>query len=109
LPSLHDGTPLTLIEGMANARPFLSTAVGGVVDLAGEVDANAGAEPGYSVCERGVLAGSGDVEGLCLGLKRLIDDEALRRTLGKRGLGFVRANYSRDRLLDGMALLWAGR
>ena len=36
LTSLNEGTPLTLIEAMANARPVISTAVGGVVDLLGE-------------------------------------------------------------------------
>ena len=36
LTSLNEGTPLTLIEAMANARPVIATAVGGVVDLLGE-------------------------------------------------------------------------
>jgi len=36
LTSRNEGTPLTLIEAMANARPVISTAVGGVVDLLGE-------------------------------------------------------------------------
>ena len=32
LTSLNEGTPLTLIEAMANARPVIATEVGGVVD-----------------------------------------------------------------------------
>ncbi len=35
LTSHNEGTPLTLIEAMANERPVVSTAVGGVVDLLG--------------------------------------------------------------------------
>jgi glycosyltransferase involved in cell wall biosynthesis len=31
--SLNEGTPVALIQGMASARPFISTAVGGVVDM----------------------------------------------------------------------------
>ena len=37
LTSRNEGTPLTLIEAMANARPVVATSVGGVVDLLGEV------------------------------------------------------------------------
>ena len=35
LTSKNEGTPLSLIEAMANGRPVLSTAVGGVCDLLG--------------------------------------------------------------------------
>ena len=38
LTSRNEGTPLTLIEAMANARACVATAVGGVVDLLGGVD-----------------------------------------------------------------------
>jgi glycosyltransferase involved in cell wall biosynthesis len=33
LTSHREGTPLALIQGMASARPFLSTPAGGTVDL----------------------------------------------------------------------------
>jgi glycosyltransferase involved in cell wall biosynthesis len=36
LTSRNEGTPLTLIEAMANGRALIATAVGGVVDLLGE-------------------------------------------------------------------------
>ena len=36
LTSLNEGTPLTLIEAMANARAVVATEVGGVVDLLGD-------------------------------------------------------------------------
>jgi len=36
LTSKNEGTPLTLIEAMANERAVIATAVGGVVDLLGE-------------------------------------------------------------------------
>ncbi len=40
LTSRNEGTPLTLIEAMANARACVATAVGGVVDLLGGVAAD---------------------------------------------------------------------
>ncbi|HSV33275.1 MAG TPA: glycosyltransferase, partial [Pyrinomonadaceae bacterium] len=82
LTSINEGTPLTLIEGMANSRPVIATAVGGVVDLVG---APSSEMDGYAVCERGLLVKSGDIEGFARGLARLIEDEALRRELGKSG------------------------
>ncbi len=38
LTSLNEGTPLSLIEAMANGKPVISSAVGGVIDLLGEVE-----------------------------------------------------------------------
>src|SRR5882762_5676143 len=53
LTSRNEGTPLTLIEAMLNARPVISTAVGGVIDLLGETIA-ASSGPGYAICARGI-------------------------------------------------------
>ncbi len=107
LTSLNEGTPLTLIEAMANARPVIATAVGGVIDLLGD-PARAGApgEPGYQLCERGVLVASRDAEGFAGGLKLLIDRQELRDELGQRGLEFVNRNYSKQRLLADIASLY---
>ena len=104
LTSLNEGTPLTLIEGMANARPVIATSVGGVVDLLGPKVSDEG---GYTICERGVSVQSGDPQGFARGLRRLIEDEELRRGLGKRGLELVTKNYAKDRLLRDMANLYA--
>jgi glycosyltransferase involved in cell wall biosynthesis len=107
LTSRNEGTPLTLIEGMANARPVIATNVGGVVDLVGPaVGSNGEAGTGYEVCERGLLVGPGDTEGFCRGLARLVEDRGLRQGLGQRGLAFVQANYSKDRLLQDVAELY---
>ena len=101
LTSLNEGTPLTLIEAMANARAVVATAVGGVVDLLGEeADSSQALKTnGYALCERGILVRASDAEAFCYGLARLIEDEELRRTLGERGRVFVEENYSKERLL----------
>jgi glycosyltransferase involved in cell wall biosynthesis len=106
LTSLNEGTPLTLIEAMANARPVIATEVGGVVDLLGPRVSTTNAEPGYAICERGLLAKSGDAEGLARGLVRLIEDESLRVSLGVKGQDFVLRNYAKERLLADMTQLY---
>jgi glycosyltransferase involved in cell wall biosynthesis len=103
LTSHNEGTPLTLIEAMANERPVVATTVGGVVDLLGTRLADG---DGYSVCERGISVKSGDVEGFAQGLDRLIGDQSLRRELGGRGREFVRQNYTKERLLSDISTLY---
>ncbi len=98
LTSRNEGTPLTLIEAMANARPVISTAVGGVVDLLGQPLSEGGNEA-FVVCERGVRVRPGDPRGFAAGLAHLISDESLRREIGERGLQFVLAHHSKERLL----------
>ena len=104
LTSLNEGTPLSLIEGMANARAVVSTAVGGVIDLLGktieEID-------GYEIRERGITVKTGDAQAFAEGLNRLIEDEALRGEVGTRGLKFVMQNYSKERLLTDVANLYS--
>lgn len=96
LTSRNEGTPLTLIEAMANARAVIATSVGGVVDLLGEV-----IEKGdYSICERGVSVRPYDVEAFAAGLGRLIKDKILRDRLGRSGFEFVDHNYRKERLLE---------
>lgn len=96
LTSRNEGTPLTLIEAMANGRPVVATLVGGVVDLLGNV-----VEGGrYKICERGIGVQADDEEAFAAGLGRLIEDKELRDRLGRRGFEFVENNYRKERLLE---------
>lgn len=102
LTSRNEGTPLTLIEAMANARPVIATSVGGVVDLVGNV-----VEDGeYSICERGVAVRPDDVDAFAAGLERLIKDKVLQDQLGQRGFEFVDRNYRKERLLEDIKNLY---
>ena len=114
LTSRNEGTPLTLIEAMASARPVIATAVGGVVDLLGASvvsslsdrrDEN-GAKAGYTLCARGLAVAPGDAEAFAQGLKRLITNAALRRELGARGQAFVSTHYAKERLLTDVENLY---
>jgi glycosyltransferase involved in cell wall biosynthesis len=96
LTSLNEGTPLTLIEAMANARALIATEVGGVVDLLGEKREDAG---DFSICAHGIGVRPNDAEAFCKGLARLVVADDLRRTMGEQGQRFVEQNYSKERLL----------
>jgi len=113
LTSLNEGTPLTLIEAMANARPIIATAVGGVVDLLGTCDSEAGKEidattgqAAYMICDRGIGVKSNDMEAFCQGLKLLVERENLRREMGERGREFVQQTHSRERLVANVLALY---
>ena len=106
LTSRNEGTPLTLIEAMANARPVISTAVGGVVDLLGQ-QLSESDEGAFVVCERGIRVPPDDAQVFAAGLAQLIANDSLRREIGERGLQFVTANYSKERLLQDIKDLYA--
>ncbi len=96
LTSLNEGTPLSLIEGMAAGKPVIATLVGGVKDLLGSEIAK---KDGFSVFERGIGCESGDVEGFTKGLIYLAKNEKLREELGSRGREFAVARFGKERLV----------
>jgi glycosyltransferase involved in cell wall biosynthesis len=106
LTSLNEGTPLTLIEAMANARPVISTAVGGVADLVGVPVSLEPAGTGYTICERGILVRPRDAKGFAIGLARLTGDDQMRAEMGRRGREFVLENHGKDRLLADVSALY---
>lgn len=96
LTSHNEGTPLSLIEAMANFRPVISTAVGGVVDLLGSVTEE---KDGFTICERGLRVAPNDAESFYKGLIYLAKNEKLRDESSKRGKNFVFSSYSKERLI----------
>jgi glycosyltransferase involved in cell wall biosynthesis len=105
LTSRNEGTPLTLIEAMANARPVIATAVGGVVDLLGTEVSPDSSQP-FVVCQRGISVDSGNAEGMAAGLARLAEDVTLRGELATAGLEYVAARHSKERLLEDIRELY---
>lgn len=100
LTSRNEGTPLTLIEAMANARACVATAVGGVVDLLGGVAEEELRRPHpWQVCERGIQVRPGDPEAFADALAHIVSDAALRQALGGRGREYVERHYSVERLV----------
>jgi glycosyltransferase involved in cell wall biosynthesis len=107
LTSRNEGTPLTLIEAMANARAVAATAVGGVVDLLGGVDERELRRPHHwQSCERGLQVRPGDPESFADALAHVVDDPVLRRALGERGREYVERHYSVERLVADVQQLY---
>jgi glycosyltransferase involved in cell wall biosynthesis len=107
LTSHNEGTPLTLIEAMANSRAVVATAVGGVVDLLGGVDESELRRPHpWQVCERGVQVRAGDAESFADALAHLVAHPELREALGGRGREFVARSYSVGRLVSDVLALY---
>lgn len=93
LTSFNEGTPVTLLEAMASAKPVVATAVGGVPDV---VDDG----------ETGLLVPSQDVERFTKAVLQLIADEQKRLRMGARGRKKVALKYSKARLLQDMRSLY---
>ena len=82
LTSFNEGTPVTLIEAMASARPVVSTAVGGVEDVV-EHERN------------GLLVPSGDHIALANSWRRLVEAPALAAKLAAGARASVILRYSK--------------
>jgi glycosyltransferase involved in cell wall biosynthesis len=95
LTSRNEGTPVALIESLAAATPGVSTDVGGVRDV---IDS----------AEVGLLAASGDAQGLADHVLALAADPERRRRMGERGRRSIVARYALDRLVDDVERLYRG-
>lgn len=103
LTSLNEGTPLSLIEAMANGKSVISTSVGGVIDLLGEIKDE---KNGYKVCERGIRTESNDAESFFQGLMELLSNNNLRAEISAAGKDFVQENYAKERLFKDIRQLY---
>ena len=86
LTSLNEGTPVSLMEAQAAAKPVISTEVGGVADV---VINN---ETGYCIQH-------GDVEGYAQKLVHLAENDTLRAEMGAKGVVYAQDNFSMQQLV----------
>jgi len=94
LSSLNEGTPVSLIEGMAAGLPVVATKVGGVSDLV---------ENGKT----GLLVPPKDSRALREAMETLLGDADRRREMGRLGRGAVYPKYSDAALIDRMDQLYS--
>ncbi|MCM8790582.1 MAG: glycosyltransferase family 4 protein [Candidatus Omnitrophica bacterium] len=93
LTSLNEGTPVSIIEAMASAKPVVATAVGGVEDLIRDG-------------ENGFLVKSGDFAAFAERLISLMEDKILCRNMGICGRVSVSNIYSKERLVSDIKRLY---
>jgi len=133
LTSLNEGTPVSLIEAMAAARPVIATDVGGVRDLMGEIDPSTALKPrsgstlsmpraeargsrrvdtekgeGYKLARHGIIVSSGDSKALAEALLFLLREKTLTMEITERARKHVVQKYSLERLGRDMAALYEG-
>jgi len=103
LTSFNEGTPLSLIEAMANEKAVISTRVGGVVDLLGKVKEQ---KEDFQICERGISVAAQNAEGFYNGLIYLATNKTLRKTFAENGKSFVATQYGKTRLVNDIENLY---
>lgn len=101
--SLNEGTPVALIQGMAASRPFLSTPVGGVVDMvAGPVLRR---ERGSAWHANGVLV-EPNPEAFGDALMRLLESPVRLGEMGNHARAFAGARYRQEALFSHLDSLY---
>jgi len=81
LPSYGEGMPMTILEAMSYAIPVIATNVGGIPELIKD------GETGY-------LIEPGNLDQLLEKMKKLIEDENMRLSMGKKGIEAVEKDFS---------------
>lgn len=94
LSSLNEGTPVSIIEGMASGKAVICTAVGGVRDVV---------QDGYSGFVVAQQPGAYAEK-----LSVLISDRELRQKMAMNGQRFALENYSYERLVQETQDLYRG-
>jgi glycosyltransferase involved in cell wall biosynthesis len=86
MTSISEGLPMALLEAMSQARPVVSTGVGGVPEV---------------IRGCGMVAAPGDTHALALAVLTLLRDPQLADELGRRGHARVQRTFARSASLTG--------
>jgi len=93
LPSIVEGLPMALLEGMAAAKPVVATQVGAVPDVVKDG-------------ETGVLVAPQKPSALSEAIKKLLGDGELSQRMGRRGRERIIEEYSASRMAERYAEMY---
>jgi glycosyltransferase involved in cell wall biosynthesis len=93
LTSRNEGTPLSLIEAQYCGKPVIATDAGGVCDT-------------FINNETGFLIPQNDAKTFVDKLSLLINNKALRESMGKRAAAFAQAKFSKDAEVENVKQLY---
>jgi glycosyltransferase involved in cell wall biosynthesis len=105
LTSRNEGTPVTLIEAMAAARPVVATEVGGVRDVLGAIEGK-NLDVGFHLGANGVLVPPENAEALADALLFIMEKRETTEQMVRNAKEFVTEKYSLSRLIDDMENLY---
>ena len=107
LTSVNEGTPVSVIEGMAASVPVVSTGVGGIKDLLGSIEDQLPTPGGFKICQRGILCPKEDPDTFSMALGYAITSGYLKNTdRFSRARDFVVNNYSMESLVRNVEFLY---
>lgn len=93
LPSLNEGLPVTVIEGMAAAKPIVATRVGGVAELLDDG-------------KFGVIVHPSDPNGLAEGILNMLNNPDIATKMGETGRKAAMSRYRIDTLIKNIINLY---
>jgi glycosyltransferase involved in cell wall biosynthesis len=95
LPSLWEGTAISIMEAMATGLPVVATAVNGIDEVVADG-------------ETGILVPPYRDDGFAEALEMLLSDDALAREMGRKGRARVEAEFQLDRIVRTKEELYRG-
>ena len=94
LTSFNEGTPVSLVEAQAANKPIITTNVGGIENV-------------IIPYETALLCENNHLNQFAEGLLRIVEDEELRASMGKKGWLHVKEKFHFTRLVSDMENLYS--
>jgi len=100
LTSKNEGTPVSLIESMAAARPIVATDVGGVRDLLGaEINNFSNSGANFKILQRGIIVCDREANTFAVAVSNILKNTELKESITRGSRDFTRNRFNKQRLI----------